>query len=189
MGRATAQQKLASRIDVAADAVAGDLSAIADARTRASLLRESVILTRRFSLAATMADRRDYAIKDAQQAVMELEAIPRYDHLFIIMLENKATSSIVGSPFAPKINAYLKNGNQFTSYFATGNPSEPNRVAVAAGDDFGITDDAPWTACRRAIRRTCPKIRCPRECRRAPIRRITTSSTSRISSPRCRRQG
>ena len=60
------------------------------------------------------------------------------------MLENKATSSIAGSPFAPKINAYLKSGNQFTSYFATGNPSEPNRVAVAAGDDFGITDDAPW---------------------------------------------
>jgi hypothetical protein len=83
-------------------------------------------------------------IKEAQQAVMYLEAIPRYDHLFIIMLENKATSSIVGSPFAPKINAYLKSGNQFTSYFATGNPSEPNRVAMAAGDDFGITDDAPW---------------------------------------------
>jgi hypothetical protein len=75
---------------------------------------------------------------------MNLEAIPRYDHLFIIVLENKATSSIVGSPFAPKINAYLKDGNQFTSYFATGNPSEPNRLAVAAGDDFGITDDAPW---------------------------------------------
>src|SRR5581483_11335613 len=24
------------------------------------------------------------------------------------------------------------------------NPSEPNRVAVAAGDDFGIVDDNPW---------------------------------------------
>ncbi len=153
----TAQRKLASRIDVAANAVADDPAAIADERTRALLLRESVILTSRFSLAATMVDRRDLSpaanpsaagpaitIKEAQQAVMNLEAIPRYDHLFIIMLENKATSSIVGSPFAPKINAYLKSGNQFTSYFATGNPSEPNRVALAAGDDFGITDDAPW---------------------------------------------
>ena len=143
--RVTAQRKLASRIDVAADAVAADPAAITDARTRRSLLRESTILTNRFALAAVMVDRHDaVTVKDAQQAVMTLEGIPRYDHLFIIVLENKATSSIVGSPFAPKINAYLKSGNQFTSYYATGNPSEPNRIAVAAGDDFGITDDAPW---------------------------------------------
>ncbi|MGH9409190.1 MAG: phosphoesterase, partial [Vicinamibacterales bacterium] len=128
MSWATAHRKVASRIDVPVEAVTGDPAAIADARVRASVLRESVILTNRFSLAATMTDRHDMAIKDAQQAVMNLEAIPRYDHLFIITLENKATSSIVDSPFAPKINAYLKEGNQFTSYFATGNPSEPNRV-------------------------------------------------------------
>jgi hypothetical protein len=60
------------------------------------------------------------------------------------MLENKATSSIKNSKYAPKINAYLNAGNQFTSYYATGNPSEPNRLAVAAGDDFGITDDSSW---------------------------------------------
>ncbi len=145
LDRAAAQRELASRIDVTADAVAGDPAANANPRTRASLLRESVILTGRFSLAALMVDRHDLpTMREAQQAAMNLEAIPRYDHLFVIVLENKATSSIVGSPFAPKINAYLQSGNQFTSYFATGNPSEPNRVAMAAGDDFGITDDAPW---------------------------------------------
>jgi hypothetical protein len=144
LDQATSQRKLASRIDVPANTVAEDPAVIADAPARTSWLRESVILTSRFSLAAKMADRHDLSIKEAQQAVMNLEAIPRYDHLFIIMLENKATSSIVGSPFAPKINAYLTSGNQFTSYFSTGNPSEPNRIAVAAGDDFGITDDAPW---------------------------------------------
>ena len=31
-------------------------------------------------------------MKEAQQAAMALEGIPRYDHIFIIMLENKATS-------------------------------------------------------------------------------------------------
>ena len=157
LDRTTAQRKLAARIDVATDAVADDPAAVADQRTRASLLRESVILTKRFALASTMMDRGDLSpaadpsargsaitIKEAQQQAMNLEAIPRYDHLFIILLENKATSSIVGSPFAPKINGYLNAGNQFASYFATGNPSEPNRVALAAGDDFGIADDAPW---------------------------------------------
>jgi hypothetical protein len=60
------------------------------------------------------------------------------------MLENKATSSIKNSRFAPKINAYLNAGNQLTSYYSTGNPSEPNYTALAAADDFGISDDANW---------------------------------------------
>jgi len=83
-------------------------------------------------------------IKDAQQAAMNLEGIPRYDHVFILMLENKATSTIKGSAYAPHINALLNANNQFTSYFATGNPSEPNYTALGGADDFGITDDNQW---------------------------------------------
>ncbi|KAI1698962.1 hypothetical protein Ddc_18817 [Ditylenchus destructor] len=60
------------------------------------------------------------------------------------MLENKATLSIKGSPWAPKINALLASGNQLTSYYATGNPSEPNYTALGGADDFGITDDSQW---------------------------------------------
>ncbi len=60
------------------------------------------------------------------------------------MLENKGTVSILDSPYAPKINGYLSTGNQATSYFATGNPSEPNYTALGGGDDFGITDDSQW---------------------------------------------
>jgi hypothetical protein len=85
----------------------------------------------------------------AQEASMNLEGIPRYDHIFVIMLENKATSSIKNSRFAPKINAYLNANAQFTSYYSTGNPSEPNRLAVGAGDDFGIVDDSSFN-CRPA---------------------------------------
>ena len=43
-----------------------------------------------------------------------VEGVPRYDNVFVIMLENKASSSILNSPFAPKINAYLHAGNQLT---------------------------------------------------------------------------
>jgi len=75
---------------------------------------------------------------------MNVEGIPRYDHIFIVMLENKATSSIKNSAFAPRINEYLSSGNQFTNYFATGNPSEPNYTALGGADDFGITDDSQW---------------------------------------------
>ena len=77
----------------------------------------------------------------AQEAAMNIEGIPRYDHIFIVMLENKATNSIVNSPYAPNINQFLQAGNQFTNYYATGNPSEPNYTALGGADDFGITND------------------------------------------------
>ena len=94
---------------------------------------------------ATVADTRTpITFAQAEQAAFNIEGIPRYDHIFIVMLENKATSSILNSPFAPKINAYLKAGNQLASYYATGNPSEPNYTALGGADDFGITDDSQW---------------------------------------------
>jgi hypothetical protein len=75
---------------------------------------------------------------------MNLEGIPRYDHIFIVMLENKSTAAIVNSPYAPNINAYLTANNAFTNYYATGNPSEPNYTALGGADDFGITNDNQW---------------------------------------------
>ncbi len=141
---AAARQKLATRLGVTVAQATSDTNKLTGDARRA-VLAESVILTSRFGLAARMADRGDAAsIKDAQTAAMNVEGIPRYDHIFIVMLENKATSSIKGSAYAPKINAYLNANNQFTSYFATGNPSEPNYTALGGGDDFGITDDAQW---------------------------------------------
>ncbi|HZZ91845.1 MAG TPA: alkaline phosphatase family protein [Usitatibacter sp.] len=152
---ATARSNVATHIGVPVDAALSDGQSLL-AGAPDALLREAAILGNRFALATTMFERHDVSpaaaaldpnavspisMKEAQQVAMSLEGIPRYDHLFIIMLENKATSAIRNSPFAPKINAYLNANAAFTSYFATGNPSEPNRLAVAAADDFGITDD------------------------------------------------
>jgi hypothetical protein len=137
----TAKWTLAHRLNVPIDQVLRDPNQVSDNSFLRAILNESVILTDRFTLAARMADRNDASMKDAQQKAMNLESIPRYDNIFIIVLENKPTSQIKGNPLAPKINAYLNNNNQFTSYYATGNPSEPNRIAIAAADDFGVTDD------------------------------------------------
>ncbi|MEA3149619.1 MAG: hypothetical protein QOD56_558 [Gammaproteobacteria bacterium] len=151
---------LAQRLGVPVSTVLSNPNKVTDSAQRSALLAEDVILTDRSTLAAAMVDREDVSpaalalnanatgpaitLKEAQQAVMSIEGIPRYDHIFIIMLENKATSSIAGSIYAPKINAYLNTGNQFTSYFATGNPSEPNYTALGGADDWGITDDNQW---------------------------------------------
>ncbi|PUA20706.1 phosphoesterase [Glaciimonas sp. PCH181] len=94
--------------------------------------------------ATTTDTRTPITFLQSQQAAFNVEGIPRYDHIFIVMLENKASSSILNSAYAPKINAYLKAGNQLTSYYATGNPSEPNYTALGGADDFGITDDNQW---------------------------------------------
>lgn len=148
----TAVQNIATRLGVPFNQVVSNPNSVADAGVQAALLNESVMLSNRFALAAKMVDRGDVspttstpiAIKEAQQVALNIEGIPRYDHIFIIMLENKGTKSIKGSPYAPKINAYLNAGNQFTSYFATGNPSEPNYTALGGADDFGIVDDNQW---------------------------------------------
>jgi hypothetical protein len=80
----------------------------------------------------------------AQQAAFNVEGIPRYDNIFIVMLENKSTNSILGSANAPNINTLLTSGNQFSTYYSTGNPSEPNYTALGGADDWGITDDNWW---------------------------------------------
>ena len=94
--------------------------------------------------ATTPEARAPITFAQAEQAAFNVEGIPRYDAIFIVMLENKSTQAILGSPFAPKINAYLAAGNFASSYYATGNPSEPNYTALGGGDDFGITDDSQW---------------------------------------------
>lgn len=94
---------------------------------------------------ATVDDtRKPITFAQSQQAAFNIEGVPRYDHIFIVMLENKGTNRILNSPFAPNINHYLTTGNQLISYYATGNPSEPNYTALGGADDFGIADDSQW---------------------------------------------
>jgi hypothetical protein len=157
---ATTSDNLASRLGVAPADLLVAPTAMPEGAAKHAVTTESVALSNRWAFAARMVDRKDVSpsalalnpsatgpaitMKEAQRAVMDLEGIPRYDHVFVIMLENKATSSIKNSVYAPRINEYLNEGNQFTSYYSTGNPSEPNRLAVVAGDDFGVTDDSAY---------------------------------------------
>ena len=136
---------LSERIGVESSSVTAAPTAIADPAQLKAVETESVVLTNRFGFAAKAVDRGDYAtIPAAQQGAMNLEGIPRYDHIFIVMLENKSTAAMVNSPYAPNINAYLAANNAFTNYYATGNPSEPNYTALGGADDFGITNDNQW---------------------------------------------
>ena len=99
-------------------------------------------------LAGAAADTRTaITYAQAQQAAFNIEGVPAYDNIFIIMEENKSTDAILGNTAnAPVMNALLSKYNQLTTYYSTGTPSEPNYTALGGGDDFGITDDN-WFGC------------------------------------------
>ena len=97
--------------------------------------------------------------------------IPRIDHAFVILMENRPYTQIIGNVNAPFINSYAKSANLATNYYAVGHPSLTNYLEIVGGSNFGIVnDDAPdWhnTSCvpnivsgipadESATTKTCP---------------------------------
>jgi hypothetical protein len=68
-------------------------------------------------------------------------AIPRYQHIVEIMMENTSYGTIIGNPLAPNINALASEYGLATDYFGVTHPSEPNYMANIAGSYFGVQDD------------------------------------------------
>ena len=77
--------------------------------------------------------------------------VPRYDHIFVIVEENK-NAQIIGGPDAPELTAFAKAYGQATSFYAETHPSEPNYVALVGGSTFGIFDDDAYY-CKRGDKR------------------------------------
>ncbi|HET7760857.1 MAG TPA: alkaline phosphatase family protein [Phycicoccus sp.] len=65
----------------------------------------------------------------------------RFDHVFVIMLENHSQSSVIGDPNAPFITSLSEQYATATNYYGVTHPSMPNYIAAIAGDNFGIQDD------------------------------------------------
>jgi len=74
-------------------------------------------------------------------ASAQAASVPRYNHIFLIILENHGYLQIIGNPAAPNINALADTYGSATSYFGVSSPSEPNYVAMLGGNFFGIADD------------------------------------------------
>jgi hypothetical protein len=68
--------------------------------------------------------------------------VPTFDHIVLVMFENKDNSSISGSSSAPYFNSLAAQGAKFTSSFAITHPSQPNYVALFSGATQGVTSDA-----------------------------------------------
>lgn len=63
-------------------------------------------------------------------------------HIFIIMMENKEQTNVLGNHAAPYINSLARKYGLAARYYAVAHPSLPNYVASIAGDYFGVHDDS-----------------------------------------------
>ena len=88
------------------------------------------------------------------QAGSSESAVPRYQHIFYIMMENHSYGEIIGSAYAPQINALAQEYGLATSYYGVTHPSEPNYVAAIGGSYFGIQDDAPYNVTANGVNHT-----------------------------------
>jgi phosphatidylinositol-3-phosphatase len=69
------------------------------------------------------------------------DGLPKFSHIFIIVMENKEASQISGNPDAPYLNQLAKDYALAADYYAIAHPSLPNYLALTGGDTFGITND------------------------------------------------
>jgi len=67
--------------------------------------------------------------------------LPRYDHVIVIIEENKDYDQIHDPAAAPHIAALAKAYGEATQFWGEVHPSEANYVALLGGDTFGIHDD------------------------------------------------
>ena len=70
--------------------------------------------------------------------------LPDFKHVYVIILENRESSAIVGSSAAPYINSLIAQYGQVTNLYAETHPSEPNYIALTSGGTQGITDDGTY---------------------------------------------
>ncbi|MFE2413844.1 alkaline phosphatase family protein [Kitasatospora sp. NPDC059408] len=78
----------------------------------------------------------------AGTAAAATAAVPRPDHVVVVLFENTSESSIVGNPQAPYFNQLANTGANFTNSFAIEHPSQPNYLDLFSGSNQGVTDDS-----------------------------------------------
>jgi hypothetical protein len=69
------------------------------------------------------------------------DAVPRYDHIVVIVEENKDYAQILNPAAAPNIAGLAAKYGDATRFYGEVHPSEANYAAMLGGDTFGIHDD------------------------------------------------
>jgi len=67
--------------------------------------------------------------------------VPAFDHVVVIVFENKESPSVLGNRSAPTFNSYARRYAKLTRYYGVTHPSLPNYLALVSGSTQGITTD------------------------------------------------
>jgi hypothetical protein len=65
--------------------------------------------------------------------------VPAFDHVVVIVFENKESTRVLGNRAAPTFNAYGRRYARLTRYYGVTHPSLPNYLALVSGSTQGIT--------------------------------------------------
>ena len=82
-------------------------------------------------------------------------AVPHYDHILVIVEENKGYATVLDRGYAPNISRLAKTYGLATSMYAEVHPSEANYIALLGGDTFGIHDDDSWSCVAGSTEPNC----------------------------------
>jgi phospholipase C len=67
--------------------------------------------------------------------------VPNFDHIVILIFENKEFGSIIGNPNMPVYNQLAQDNTLLTQFYAVIHPSLPNYIAMMSGDTFDINSN------------------------------------------------
>lgn len=101
-------------------------------------MRQTVL---RICLLAAMLFAAACSARPTSQAPSSISPIPGFDHIFVLVLENRSFTDVIGSPHMPRLNGLAKENTLLTQYTGIGHPSLPNYIAMISGDTQGIDKD------------------------------------------------
>ena len=106
-------------------------------------------ITRRVSAALLgLASSLALAVVGTQPAGASNLAVPAFDHIFTILMENHSYSEIIGDPTnAPYLQSLATTYGLGSNRFAVSHPSLPNYLALTGGSTFGVTTDCNPSTC------------------------------------------
>ncbi len=64
--------------------------------------------------------------------------VPNFDHIVVIVLENKEYGTVIGNPLMPNFNQFAKDYTLLNQEYAVTHPSLPNYLTLIGGDTFGV---------------------------------------------------
>ena len=94
------------------------------------------------SIAAGVAAVLIIALAAGAPAATASTAVPRPDHVVVVVLENHSAQQVIGASTAPYINSLAASGALMTQSYALTHPSQPNYIALFSGSTQGVTDDS-----------------------------------------------